>query len=89
MKAAEELRLNVAVPPNRGTPNRLGVLGGDLAGYPNGRRVGDDVVDIALTAVSGILVPGFGVMLGDGVDGNDAPYLDAFPYLGTPHPGNQ
>ncbi|PYQ53026.1 MAG: hypothetical protein DMF78_10010 [Acidobacteria bacterium] len=89
VKAAEELRLNVAVPPNRGTPNRLGVLGGDLAGYPNGRRVGVDVVDIALTAVSGILVPGFGVMLGDGVDGNDAPYLDAFPYLGTPHPGNQ
>lgn len=85
----EELRLNVVVPPNRVSPHRLGVLGGDLAGYPNGRPVGDDVVDIALTAVSGVLVPGFGVSLGDGVKGNDAPYLDAFPYLGYPFPGNR
>jgi hypothetical protein len=89
VKPAEELRLNVAVGPNRVNPNRLGVLAGDLAGYPNGRRVGDDVVDIALTAVSGILVPGFGVALGDGVDGNDAPYLETFPYLGHPFPGNR
>ena len=86
---SEQLRLNVAVPPNRGAPNRLGVVGGDLAGYPNGRRPGDDVIDIALTAVSGILVPGFGVSLGDGVNGNDAPYLDVFPYLGLPFPGNR
>jgi len=86
---SEQLRLNVAIPPNRVNPNRLGVVGGDLAGYPNGRRAGDDVVDIALTAVSGILVPGFGALLGDGVNGNDAPYLDSFPYLGHPFPGNR
>jgi len=86
---SEQLRLNVAVPPNRVSPSRLGVVGGDLAGYPNGRRVGDDVVDIALTAVSGVLVSGFGAMLGDGVNGNDAPYLDSFPYLGHPFPGNR
>jgi hypothetical protein len=70
------------------SPNRLGVIGGDLSGYPNGRRPGDDVVDITLTAASGILVPGFGLMLGDGVNGNDAPYLSTFPYLGLPFPGN-
>jgi hypothetical protein len=89
VRAAEMLRLNVAIPPNRTSPHRLGVVGGDLAGYPNGRRPADDTVDIALTAVSGILVPGFGVLLGDGVNGNDAPYLDAFPYLGHPFPGNR
>lgn len=89
VRPAEMLRLNVAIPPNRLNPNRLGVVGGDLAGYPNGRRVGDDVVDIVLTAASGILVPGFGVPLGDGVNGNDAPYLDVFPYLGHPFPGNR
>jgi len=40
-------------------------------------------------AVSGVLVPGFGALLGDGVNGNDAPYLDTFPYLGHPFPGNR
>jgi hypothetical protein len=89
VRPSEMLRLNVAIPPNRTNPNRLGVVGGDLAGYPNGRRVGDDVTDIALTAVSGVLVPGFGVALGDGVNANDAPYLDTFPYLGNPFPGNR
>ena len=87
VRASEMLRLNTGVPPS-GSPNRLGVIGGDLAGFPNGRRVGDDVVDIALTAVTGILVPGFGIMLGDGVNGNDRPYLATFPYLGVPNPGN-
>jgi hypothetical protein len=88
VKAAEMLRLNVAIPPSR-NPSRLGVVGGDVAGYPNGRRVMDDVTDIALTAVSGVLVPGFGTSLGDGVNGNDAAYLDAFPYLGHPFAGNR
>jgi hypothetical protein len=88
VKPAEMLRLNVAIPPSR-NPSRLGVVGGDVAGYPNGRRVADDVTDIALTAVSGILVPGFGTALGDGVNGNDAPYLDTFPYLGHPFAGNR
>jgi hypothetical protein len=88
VRPAEMLRLNVAIPPSR-NPSRLGVVGGDMAGYPNGRRVMDDVTDIALTAVSGVLVPGFGTSLGDGVNANDAPYLDAFPYLGHPFPGNR
>lgn len=88
VRPSEMLRLNTGIPPNQTSPNRLGVIGGDLAGFPNGRRVGDDVVDIALTAVSGALVPGFGAMLGDRVDGNDVAYLTTFPYLGIPHPGN-
>lgn len=53
---ADMLRLNVAIPPSK-TPSNLGVLGGDLAGYPNGRRVFDDVVTIALQAVAGATYP--------------------------------
>ena len=91
---SEMLRLNVAIPPSP-SPNRFGVLGGDVAGFPNGRRVGDDVTDIAIRAMAGAtpLTPSFNTginaQLGDGVDGNDMPYLDVFPYLGLPHPGNR
>jgi hypothetical protein len=56
---SEMLRLNTsvaAVPPAAQSP--VGVLGGDTAGFPNGRRPGDDVVDIALRAVEGVLLPG-------------------------------
>ena len=53
---ADMLRLNTAIPPTR-QPDRFGVLGGDLAGFPNGRRVGDDVVSIALRAIAGVTVP--------------------------------
>lgn len=91
----EMMRLNVAVPPTAaGARSRLGVLGGDLGGYPNGRRVGDDVVDITLRAATGgtPFTPAFNVApnnaLGDGVPQNDVPYLERFPYLGTPHTGN-
>jgi hypothetical protein len=63
----------------------------DIAGFPNGRRVGDDVVDIELRAVAGVLVPGFNKApnnaLGDGVNGNDKPYLTSFPYLASPASG--
>ena len=89
----EMLRLNVAIAP-AASPNKLGLLGGDVAGFPNGRRVGDDVTDIALRAVAGgtPFTPDTNVApnntLGDGVDHNDVPYLAAFPYLGTPHSGN-
>jgi hypothetical protein len=89
---AEELRLNVAIPPTA-TPNRLGILGNDLAGFPNGRRVGDDVVDIEIRALAGAtpLTPTFNVspnnILGDFVNNNDVPYLNVFPYLGLPHDG--
>ena len=91
---SEMQRLNVAIAP-AAMPNRLGVLGGDIAGFPNGRRVGDDVVDIALRVMAGAtpLTPAFNTgintQLGDGVDGNDVPYLNDFPYLGLPAPGNR
>ena len=90
----EYLRLNVAIAPSA-NPNRLGLLGGDVAGFPNGRRVGDDVVDIGLRAVAGgtPFTPATNVApnnsLGDGVSQNDVPYLERFPYLGVPHQGNQ
>lgn len=89
----EMLRLNVAIAPST-NPNRLGLLGGDVAGFPNGRRVNDDVTDIALRAVAGgtPFTPATNVApnntLGDGVDHNDVPFLNRFPYLGTPQTGN-
>jgi len=94
VRPAEMLRLNMAIPPTT-SPNRMGVLGGDLAGFPNGRRVGDDVLDIVLQAAAGAtpLTPAFNRFpnnaLGDGVGANDVPYLASFPYLGIPHAGNK
>ena len=94
-KPHEYLRLNVAIPV---TPfdkiNRLGLLGGDVAGFPNGRRVQDDVTDIALRAVAGgtPFTPDTNIApnntLGDGVSENDVPFLNRFPYLAPPHAGN-
>ncbi len=84
---ADLLRLNTGVPATpAASANRLGVLGGDPAGFPNGRRLIDDVTDIALrVVVGGVLVPGFNIApnnaLGDGVNVNDAPYRTSFPYL--------
>jgi hypothetical protein len=96
----ERLRLNLAIPPSpgtaspTGTANRLGFLGGDLAGFPNGRRVGDDVVDIELRVLAGATPfngPEFNQApnknLGDGVNQNDVPFLTVFPYLATPRSG--
>jgi len=89
----EMMRLNVAIAPSA-SPSRLGLLGGDVAGFPNGRRVFDDVVDIALRAVAGgtPFTPATNVApnntLGDGVANNDVLYLTRFPYLATPHSGN-
>jgi hypothetical protein len=94
VRPSEMLRLNVAVPPSA-NPDPMGVLRGDIAGFPNGRRVGDDVFDIVLQAAAGAtpLTPTFNLSpnnrLGDGVDRNDVPYLPMFPYLGTPHAGNR
>jgi hypothetical protein len=53
---ADMLRLNLAIPP-AANASHLGVLGGDLAGYPNGRRLGDDVVTIELRAIAGLTIP--------------------------------
>ncbi len=82
---ADTLKLNMGVPPTT-TPNRFGFIGGDLAGYPNGRRLGDDVVDITLQVVAGYL-KGNKVPLGDGVDQNDKPFLNSFPYMAAPNSG--
>ena len=83
----EMLRLNMSIPP-ASKPSRFGVLAGDFAGFPNGRRLADDVVDIELRVVAGVLVPGFDVapnnQLGDGVDANDRPFLPYFPYVAPP-----
>lgn len=92
----EYLRLNVAIPITPiGSINRLGLLGGDVAGFPNGRRVHDDVTDIALRAVAGgtPFTPATNTApnntLGDGVSANpEGPLLTRFPYLLPPNPGN-
>jgi hypothetical protein len=91
------LRLNMGVPPTR-HPSRLGVLAGDLAGFPNGRRLGDDVVDIEVRAIAdgygAFLHTNFGLpnlspnnQVGDGCNANDRPFLNTFPYVGKPWQG--
>ncbi len=86
---ADELRLNTSIAPSSSDPNavnRLGVLGGQLDGWPNGRRLADDVVDIAVQAVAGatdgVSIPS---VVGDGVNANDVPFQAHFPYLADPH----
>ena len=79
--AADTLKLNLGVAP-AANPNRFGVLAGDLAGFPNGRRLTDDVVDIELRVIAGALLsPPKNVPLGDGVDQNDKPFRSVFPYI--------
>ena len=111
-RSADLLRLNTAIVPNVNgacyhpslglpastPPSRLGVLEGDLCGFPNGRRLTDDIVDVDLRAFA----QGYGTflngllglpnkspnnMLGDGVDANDKPFLAHFPYVATAHQG--
>ena len=83
---SEQLRLNMSTPVTA-TPNRLGVIGGDTQGFPNGRRLGDDVIDIALQVVEGELV-GSPNDLGDGVNANDVAFGTTFPYLALPASGS-
>jgi hypothetical protein len=85
---ADELRLNLSIAPTApiGQGNRLGVLGGDLAGYPNGRRLEDDVIDISERAVGGALI-GHSLPLGDGVDSTAVPFQGSFPYEADPFSG--
>ena len=94
---ADLLRLNTSIPPAV-VPNRLGVLAGDFAGFPNGRRLGDDIIDIDLRAFAEgygpILHAALGLpdktpndQLGDGVDTNDKSFLSTFPYVATPAAG--
>ncbi len=91
VQPAEVLRLNTSIPPCSDQCSSLGVIDGDLAGYPNGRRLEDDVVDISLRAVLGVLLPDHQPIadsIGDGVDANDVPFLGEFPYVGYPHSGS-
>jgi hypothetical protein len=84
---ADMLRLNMSIPPTA-APNRLGVLAGDNAGWPNGRRLEDDVIDIAVRAVAGKLKGNpVADVLGDGVDANDVANLPSFPYEADPFSG--
>jgi hypothetical protein len=107
VRPAEMIRLNVAAPFRPGvdgslcspTPNyELGLLGGDACGFPNGRRLEDDVTDISLLAVAGAAYsvltddsfdfnPDLIKVLNDGLPANDVPFQDSFPYLATPHQG--
>ncbi len=97
---AEMLRLNTAIAATpMGSQNNLGVIAGDNAGFPNGRRPGDDVVDIALRVVMGKLctlsiactptdAPAGNAPLTDGALVNDGYFDNAFPYLKMPLPGS-
>ena len=86
-KLAEELRINLSTPVTPADKvNRLGVIAGDAQGWPNGRRLGDDVIDIAERAVAGALI-GKKVELGDGVNGDDVKPMATFPYVADPKSG--
>ncbi len=90
----EMVRLNVTTPPKPAAlQDRLGVIAGDVAGFPNGRRPGDDVVDIALRVVMGKLLPAAAAPSGqlpftDGAIVNASFFDEAFPYLKDPLPGS-
>jgi hypothetical protein len=94
---ADLLRLNLAIPPNTNNPSLLGLLGKDVAGFPNGRRVSDDIVTIEIRAVAGATIPfvdpsftadGAVNVVTQGITPNIADrYLPNFPYLGTPKDG--
>ncbi|MER8188545.1 DUF4331 domain-containing protein [Kitasatospora sp. NPDC094015] len=83
---AEELRLNMSTPVTA-NPDRLGVLNGDFQGFPNGRRLTDDVVDIALQVMEGA-TPGHliaALAAGDKVNTADKPFGTVFPYVALPY----
>jgi hypothetical protein len=94
---ADMLRLNLAVPP-AAKPNDGGLVAGDAAGFPNGRRISDDVVTIELRAIAGATIPlvdpsytpdGAATGVTDGTTNTNAPLLTTFPYLGLPGGGYQ
>ena len=87
---AELLRLNTSIKPTS-SPNRLGVLAKDTQGFPNGRRLTDDVVDIELQALEGAVRTGKlveALATGDGVNSNDKEFGSSFPYVALPHSGS-
>jgi hypothetical protein len=101
---AEMIRINTAIKGNLcpRNPSRLGVLGGDACGFPNGRRPMDDTVEIELLAVAGAAYsvldgrdtdftfnPALIGVLDDGIDANDVPFRNAFPYFAAAQSGQQ
>ena len=100
-RIADMLRLNMAIPPMTIDPSPFGLLGGDLAGFPNGRRVADNVVAIELRAIAGVTLPlvrsdfkadPAAGLLTDGTSNGapktgESPYLAEFPYLAHPNEG--
>jgi hypothetical protein len=93
---ADQLRLNVAIPPTTSNPNRFGLLDGDAAGFPNGRRVFDDVVSIELQAIAGVTYPlidktfkpdAAAAKLNEGLLPAANRYQGTFPYLAPPLDG--
>lgn len=101
---AEMIRINTAIKGElcAPTPSALGVLGGDACGFPNGRRLFDEVIEIELLAVAGAAYqvldgrdadfefnPAFIDVLNDGIDGNDKPFINWFPYLSLAHSGQE
>ena len=95
VQPSEMLRLNIDTPlcGTGGAPacSSLGVLGGDVQGFPNGRRLSDDTIDIALRVAMGVLLtthdPAANT-LGDGVDANESSFLTDFPFIAYPHSGS-
>jgi len=94
---ADQLRLNMAIPPSA-TPKPIGLIGGDAAGFPNGRRVFDDVTSVELRAIAGATYPlvnpsytpdAAASLITDGLGPNSTRYLSRFPYLGDPVSGYQ
>ena len=93
---ADQLRLNVAIPPTTSKPSRFGLLGGDVAGFPNGRRVFDDVVSIELRAFAGVTYAlveknykpdAAAGLLTEGLEAAPNRYQATFPYLAPPLDG--
>ena len=104
VRPAEMIRLNTAIKGDLCKPKpdyKLGLLGGDACGFPNGRRLQDDVTDIELLAVAGAgwqpltgdtsftFNPAFIDVLRDNIDKNDKPFRKRFPYLATPWQGQE
>jgi hypothetical protein len=88
---AEMLRMNMTTPRCSDKCSNLGVIGGDVQGFPNGRRLADDIIDVSLRVAEGILISGHDPRvdkLGDGVDQNDRAFQRHFPYEGLPWSGS-
>lgn len=92
---SDMLRLNVAIKPTA-KPNNLGLVAGDAQGFPNGRRIDDDVVTIELRAIAGLTLPlvdpsftpdGAASAIEDGTTNTNAKATNTFPYLGLPGSG--